>query len=863
MYNVSNDFKTAILEADRVLDAKVSINGTMLDTSTIVSFSIERKVGSDNLPVIGSVSSARLSIVLNKDTSIPPTLANVPIIPYVGVYIESTMSYEYIPLGTYYATQSDVTHDMYTYSLECLDIISSLNDIEYSSALTFPSTMADVIAEIGTSYSLTMATLPTGAGTKTVTVPATGTLRTALSEYATLIGSNVFANYDGAIEFKVKPLSSAYVIELGGNQYFKFDKSSDAGVTIDQLIVTKTDEDGNEVKIAYPPSTANYALSLTCDNITSEAELQDVYKFGNYPTTYTGFTLECQGMPHVQEYDWIRFTDIELKVEYLLVATHRVTFNGGLVSSFEISVPESQTENVLQTGGSTLQTAINALNGTLRSAIVSATALISGNSGGHVMFKTDEFGKPQEILIMDTEDILTAVNVWRWNLDGLGFSSTGYNGTYGTAITQDGAIVADYITTGTLSADVIGVNSITPNKLGFDVNKDNLVDSQYIISDSGTLDKSEYLPDNIITYSTNEPYSGFRFDSKSYYFPTTKYRLTFYIRKTSGTIDSMYIYNGKNHTELYTLVDGYEFDSVFSVEYNTGNTDIGGILDDGLNHQIDIMFETADPVLDDINYQYTYIQFNRLSGVAYGIEITGFKLEQELGNLSSRISVEENKIYLSSNRLVVDSTNFTLDESGNAWFGGNIETALDAEIGNELLLHIADTTNPKGIYFNGDKTRGIYANTEAILFGTINTQEAHAPGSLTLYTNEDFYLTGGYDATSGATPRVFSTGGDVGVETANGLFINGQIISEAMVARTMPASWSAGTLISVTLPTGFTNANTCLVAVQAQQSNGAWYDLDRYDMFRRNSPNSIVATSSTISAYASRPVRFIIKRYTI
>lgn len=37
----------------------------------------------------------------------------------------------------------------------------------------------------------------------------------------------------------------------------------------------------------------------------------------------------------------------------------------------------------------------------------------------------------------------------------LGYSSTGYNGTYGLAMTQDGQIVADYITTGTLSANLL------------------------------------------------------------------------------------------------------------------------------------------------------------------------------------------------------------------------------------------------------------------------------------------------------------------------------------------------------------------------------------------------------------------------
>lgn len=79
-----------------------------------------------------------------------------------------------------------------------------------------------------------------------------------------------------------------------------------------------------------------------------------------------------------------------------------------------------------------------------------ATALIKGGlKNSYVIVRENE------ILIMDTKDINTATNVWRWNAGGLGHSSTGYYGTYGTAITQDGAIVADFITTGVLNAALI------------------------------------------------------------------------------------------------------------------------------------------------------------------------------------------------------------------------------------------------------------------------------------------------------------------------------------------------------------------------------------------------------------------------
>ena len=91
----------------------------------------------------------------------------------------------------------------------------------------------------------------------------------------------------------------------------------------------------------------------------------------------------------------------------------------------------------------------------MQKAIARATKLIQGGLGGHVVFNTNADGEPQEILIMDTDDVTTAVNVIRMNLNGIGFSSHGYNGPFETAWTIDGHFVADYIDSGTLDADLI------------------------------------------------------------------------------------------------------------------------------------------------------------------------------------------------------------------------------------------------------------------------------------------------------------------------------------------------------------------------------------------------------------------------
>lgn len=95
----------------------------------------------------------------------------------------------------------------------------------------------------------------------------------------------------------------------------------------------------------------------------------------------------------------------------------------------------------------------SAITAAYTAAIEAATKAITGNSGGYVLLNPEN--NPQEILIMNTANKNTATKMWRWNLSGLGYSSNGYSGPFKTAITMNGAIVADFITTGTLTANII------------------------------------------------------------------------------------------------------------------------------------------------------------------------------------------------------------------------------------------------------------------------------------------------------------------------------------------------------------------------------------------------------------------------
>ena len=75
------------------------------------------------------------------------------------------------------------------------------------------------------------------------------------------------------------------------------------------------------------------------------------------------------------------------------------------------------------------------------------------NKFGHVYIDDNQ------ILILDALPKETAQNVWRWNLGGLGFSSTGIEGPFKQAWTMDGVFNTDFI----------AANSIMANQLSSDV----------------------------------------------------------------------------------------------------------------------------------------------------------------------------------------------------------------------------------------------------------------------------------------------------------------------------------------------------------------------------------------------------------
>lgn len=142
----------------------------------------------------------------------------------------------------------------------------------------------------------------------------------------------------------------------------------------------------------------------------------------------------------------------------------------------------------------------------LASAKKEATKLINHPFKGNLFI--DE--KTGILYLIDTNDINTAKNVWKWSMGGLGFSSNGVNGEFITAITQNGSIVADFITTGKLNTNLIeGYDNLL-----IDVSK--IKDVTRTITANNYIEITDAVKGQIINFSIKGDLSLFFLSNKTF-----------------------------------------------------------------------------------------------------------------------------------------------------------------------------------------------------------------------------------------------------------------------------------------------------------------------------------------------------------
>ena len=205
--------------------------------------------------------------------------------------------------------------------------------------------------------------------------------------------------------------------------------------------------------------------------------------------TYIPYTLKLiRGDISQDILDYITVKDTNDNSFNTYVFNNSWTFNGALLQYISAK-GENTLKNTYNTKG-VISKALERIEkelipNTLEQAVEDATELLKQFNGGYVIKKEGE------LYISDNEDLDKAVKIWRWNINGLGYSSSGINGPYGTAITMDGQIVANFITAGTLSANRIKGGTLKVGGINGSNGKIEVVDSEgnaiVIIDETGIL----------------------------------------------------------------------------------------------------------------------------------------------------------------------------------------------------------------------------------------------------------------------------------------------------------------------------------------------------------------------------------------
>lgn len=254
----------------------------------------------------------------------------------------------------------------------------------------------------------------------------------------------------------------------------------------------------------------------------------------------------------------------------------------------------------------------------LEQAILNATQLITGNQGGYIVMSPSE--KPQEIFIMDTPDMNTARKVWRWNLSGLGYSSTGVNGSFALAMTMDGAIVADFITVGTINGSLIKAGSVQAGSLSQEYRK-SVMDE--IKSSSNEVTQAFQAADGQVLSTVNNTLSNY----------STTAQMNSEITQSANSINT-------SVSQTYLTKDSA------ATTYATQSS----------------LKQTADSIETEVTRAK-----NAESALSSSISqnASNITLKVSKGDVSSQISAESDNISISSNRISIDSTYFTLSRNGS------------------------------------------------------------------------------------------------------------------------------------------------------------------------------------------------------
>lgn len=253
------------------------------------------------------------------------------------------------------------------------------------------------------------------------------------------------------------------IVPLGNRLEDSPIEALDAYLTVESVNRGSMYVQSNEAVAAY----GWIEKTVTWDDVSDPAVLLEKAKTYLTDIQFDNLELELSALD-------LHYLDVKTEAVKLLDEIRVISRPHGLDRMFpvkKLDIPLDNPEQTQFTLGDVVKTSLTSVNNQTSAAILqkiealpkahsilkeakeNATQIMNMATTGYITITKDQYGS-ETLYISNVRDYTKADKLWKWNMNGLGYSNDGGK-TFGLAITMDGSIVADYITTGVLNADVI------------------------------------------------------------------------------------------------------------------------------------------------------------------------------------------------------------------------------------------------------------------------------------------------------------------------------------------------------------------------------------------------------------------------
>ena len=419
MYVVSDEFNQAANAMSRLVSVRATFNGTqVIDGAYIKNISINERIIAKDYLSMGETCSNKLELEMFMPTEAIP-LNNANIIVEIG------LNGEYCPMGKFYVADYESNDGYKTVKITAYDYFSKLTD-KWESNLTFPASISDVLSELPIELAST--------GYPDINIEYIDcTVRELIGYIAGLLGCNARFDRQGKLAFKWfdgnYPIDSSVVYMNGLTE------------TAEENFVIGSLTSGTKEF----PLTSGSGKGITFENPFMTQEILDDIHSKVLGQTIKPCELKYRCNPAIEVGDICN--------DNIFIMSQEISVGAGMnckISSFggeaDVVMSESPTDKK-----------INKAYKNLTESFKTATQIMMGIKGGYYQLLVDDLGFPYGWEIRDTYETSPTTRLWRFTMGGLAFSNDGGQTFSEAAITLDGHISANAITTGYLSSDRVHV----------------------------------------------------------------------------------------------------------------------------------------------------------------------------------------------------------------------------------------------------------------------------------------------------------------------------------------------------------------------------------------------------------------------